>query len=125
MRTEFTKKTMREAYERSEGLCEGVLKDGTRCCANLKHKPHHFDHVIPDAIGGDNSLQNCACLCVECHKEKTAKIDIPIIAKSKRVADKYNGIPSRSPKIKSRGFARRPPQRTASRPIVRASEMGN
>lgn len=121
MRTEFTKKTMREAYERSEGLCEGILKDGTRCNANLKHKPHHFDHVIPDAIGGDNSLQNCACLCVECHKDKTAKIDIPMIAKAKRVSDKHRGI-----KIRSKGFHKSPPQRTASRPIRRHCEqIGN
>lgn len=92
MRTEFTKPVRREAYERSEGLCEGIQASGERCCANLKHKRYHFDHVIPDAIGGDNSLQNCAVLCVDCHGEKTTKIDIPVIAKSKRNYDKYRGI---------------------------------
>jgi 5-methylcytosine-specific restriction protein A len=98
-RTEFNTKTKREAYARSEGLCEGLLSTGERCNANLKHKPHHYDHIIPDAIGGDNSLQNCAVLCVPCHDDKTFKKDIPIIAKSKRISDKHRGIrkPSRFP----------------------------
>lgn len=92
MRTEFTKQTMREALKRATEQCEGLLASGERCNANLKHKPYHFDHVIPDAIGGDNSLQNCAVLCVPCHLDKTAKRDIPIIAKAKRIADKHAGL---------------------------------
>ena len=96
MRTEFSKRTKRDAYERAEGLCEGLLPNGDRCCANLKHKRYHFDHVIPDAIGGDTSLQNCAVLCVECHGDKTIKIDIPVIAKAKRNRDKFRGIKKRS-----------------------------
>ncbi|ANW00661.1 HNH endonuclease [Bradyrhizobium icense] len=76
MRLEFSKRTMREARERAEGLCEGLLSNGERCNANLAHKPCHFDHIIPAAIGGDNSLQNCAFLCVPCHLEKTTKRDI-------------------------------------------------
>lgn len=95
-RREFTKATKRDAYERSEGCCEGILTSGERCNANLAHKPCHYDHVIPDAIGGDNSLQNCAVLCLPCHLEKTTKRDIPIIAKSKRIADKHRGIRKRS-----------------------------
>jgi hypothetical protein len=99
MRHEFTKPTMREALERAEGLCEGVLSSGHRCNAGLTIGKYHFDHVIPDAIGGDNSLANCAVLCLPCHLEKTTKRDIPIIAKSKRISDKHRGIrkPSRFP----------------------------
>ena len=92
MRLEFTKQTMREALTRCNGLCEGLLSNGSRCNANLWQKLRHFDHIIPAAIGGDNSLQNCAVLCIPCHAEKTAKRDIPIIAKSKRIADRHNGI---------------------------------
>lgn len=120
MRTEFTKRTMREAWTRCGKRCEGLLSSGERCNADLEHKPKHFDHVIPDAIGGPNDLQNCQVLCVPCHKDKTAKIDVPVIAKTKRVADKYQGIPSRGPKLRSRGFPKAPPQRTATRPIRRA-----
>lgn len=95
MRREFTKQTMREAYERSEGLCEGILSSGERCCAEVTHKKH-FDHIIPDALGGDNSLTNCAVLCLPCHGSKTQKIDVPMIAKAKRVADKHLGIRKKS-----------------------------
>lgn len=94
-RTEFSKKTMGQAYERSEGLCEGLLASGERCCFPVDRKKH-FDHVIPDALGGDNSLTNCAVLCLPCHGKKTQKIDVPMIAKAKRVSDKHNGIRKRS-----------------------------
>ena len=124
-RTEFTKRTMRDAYERSEGLCEGLKSDGERCCTDLTHRKKHFDHVIPDAIGGDNTLANCQVLCVPCHDEKTRKRDMPVIAKAKRNWDKHNGIPSRGPKIRSRGFAKSAPQRTASRPVRKLSFLGN
>ena len=95
MRLEFSKQTMRDAYERSEGLCEGILPSGERCCAEVVHKKH-FDHIIPAALGGDNSLTNCAVLCLPCHGAKTQKIDVPMIAKAKRVADKHRGIRKRS-----------------------------
>lgn len=96
MRREFTKRTMREALNRSGGFCEGLLPSGERCNANLWQKPRHFDHIIPDAIGGPNDVANCAVLCVPCHDAKTRKIDVPIIAKSKRVRDKHLGIRKRS-----------------------------
>jgi 5-methylcytosine-specific restriction endonuclease McrA len=108
MRAEFSKKTMREAYERSEGLCEGLRPSGERCCAPVDHKKH-FDHVVPDALGGDTSLINCAVLCVPCHKAKTSKIDVPMIAKAKRNYDKHRGIkkPSRFPGSRDSKFKKR------------------
>jgi len=92
MRLEFTKQTMREALKRADGLCEGLIASGDRCNGALTIGKYHFDHVIPAAIGGDNSLTNCAVLCLPCHLEKTTKRDIPIIAKSKRVSDLHLGI---------------------------------
>ena len=116
MRAEFTKQTKREAWARCEKRCEGLLPSGERCNVNLEHKPHHFDHVIPDAIGGKNDLQNCSVLCVPCHDDKTRKRDMRVIAKAKRVSDKHNGIRS-APKLRGPGFRKSEPQRTATRPI--------
>jgi 5-methylcytosine-specific restriction enzyme A len=92
MRAEFSKATRREAMTRSQGLCEGILPNGDKCSANLWQKMRHFDHIIPCEIGGGNELSNCQVLCVPCHGAKTQKIDIPMIAKAKRVYDKHNGI---------------------------------
>lgn len=46
------------------------------------------DHVIPHAFDGKEGKP----ICKACHKAKTATQDIPAIAKSKRVSDKYFGI---------------------------------
>jgi 5-methylcytosine-specific restriction protein A len=108
VRQEFTTKTRREALERCKGHCEG-------CGATLWQKARIFDHIIPCAFGGTNIWRTAKVLCTTCDDAKTDKIDIPTIAKAKRISDKHNGV-----KIKSRGFAKRPPQRTASRPIRRA-----
>lgn len=122
MRTEFSKQTKRSALERSEDRCEGIQPSGERCGFPVDHKKH-FDHVIPDALGGTNELSNCAVLCIACHGEKTRKIDIPLIAKAKRISDKHSGIRAARAKIQSPGFQRRPPQRSASREVRRKSEM--
>lgn len=46
------------------------------------------DHVIPHYFGGSEGMP----ICKSCHREKTAKEDVPAIAKSKRVSDKHFGI---------------------------------
>jgi hypothetical protein len=48
------------------------------------------DHdPIPAALGGSNHPSNLVPRLKAVHREKTAKIDIPMIAKVKRIADKY------------------------------------
>lgn len=85
-RREFTTKTKQDAYKRAEGKCQkcGILFDS-------KNKPE-YDHIIMDALSGDNSLANCQVLCKKCHSEKTGKKDIPANAKAKRLADERIGI---------------------------------
>ena len=47
----------------------------------------HFDHYpVPHAHGGSDHPSNLTPLPVIDHRTKTAKIDIPMIAKTKRVA---------------------------------------
>jgi len=99
-RAEFTKATKREALKRAGGICEAVgawygLADGERCHIPLNHGVD-FDHIILDANSKDNSLENCAAVCIPCHRYKTAKHDTPLAAKTRRQQDKANGIKKRS-----------------------------
>ena len=91
-RTEFTKATQRSAWGRSDGRCEYVDEDGSRCPIMLGDGNVHYDHDIPDRIGGDNSLDNCRALCLPHHKMKTRDVDIPRIVKTRRQEDKARGI---------------------------------
>ena len=95
-RAEFSKPVKREALKRSGGLCEAVgpmygLQDGQRCNAPLAYGVE-FDHVVLEANSRDNSLENCAAVCVRCHKHKTAKHDTPMAAKTVRMQDRHSGV---------------------------------
>ena len=77
-RLEFTRKTMRQAFERAGGRCEhcGIeLRDGMR---------REYDHRVTDYMEGGNSLDNCQLLCQNCHSAKTGD-DRKDIAKTERV----------------------------------------
>lgn len=86
MRREFSKQIKRDAFARSHGFCEAG------CGAKLFPGKFHYDHDIPDGLGGDPTLENCKVLCHECHGVKTRKRDVPAIAKAKRVRDLHIGI---------------------------------
>lgn len=103
MRTEFPSKVRVEAFRRCGGLCE-------KCTAKLSVGKFHYDHIIPDAFGGEPILSNCQVLCVNCHGEKTAKVDVPAYAKSNRVRSKHLTRSDERPKakIRSAGFHRPP-----------------
>lgn len=86
MRREFSKQVKREALRRANGKCENEK------CGALFGVKFHFDHDIADGLGGEPTLENCKVLCRTCHKEKTTKHDVPLIAKTKRIQDRHNGI---------------------------------
>lgn len=99
-RAEFSKETKRQALKRSTKLCEATgvwygLEPGQRCNMPLS-RGVEFDHIILEANSHDNSLENCAAVCIPCHKIKTAKHDTPTAAKTVRQRDKHLGI--RGPK---------------------------
>jgi 5-methylcytosine-specific restriction protein A len=121
MRREFSKQVRRDAFARASGRCEGKPNNGWRCPVKLTIGKYHYDHDIPDGLGGEPTLENCVVLCIACHNDKTAKRDVPMIAKAKRIADRHIGIKSSRHKIASRGFRKAPSQKTASRPIERRS----
>lgn len=91
-RREFTKQTKRDALARSCGYCEAIgpmygLQMECRCNASLAYGVE-FDHIILDVNSKDNSLENCAAVCIKCHKHKTRTHDIPKAAKTQRQRDK-------------------------------------
>ena len=89
MRREFSSKTKREEYEAAGGSCRV-------CGLPIKPGQEDYDHINPDALGGRNDAANCALVHRDCHREKTAKQDIPRIAKSRRIRNREAGIRRKS-----------------------------
>jgi hypothetical protein len=94
-RLEFTAATKRDAFARSDGICEchriPWLNRPNGCGVALVAGAIFYEHLVQDAIRQDNSLSNCAVLSRTCWKEKTARIDLPTIAKSNRTRAKHIG----------------------------------
>lgn len=84
-RREFSAKVKVAAFERCGGLCE-------QCSRKLYTADINYDHEIPDQLGGEPALENCRVLCRACHGTKTAKRDVPTIAKAKRRERAHAGI---------------------------------
>lgn len=98
MRRNFPDKIKIAAFERANGHCE-------QCLSKIISGPQ-YDHIIPDGLGGDPILDNCQVLCSKCHRLKTAKADVPRIAKAKRTERKrLNAWPKRP--LRGRGFEKR------------------
>lgn len=76
-RSEFPGKVKAAAALRANGRCE-------LCTARLASGGYHYDHIVPDGLGGPPTLENCQVLCKACHGAKTAKKDVPAVAKMKR-----------------------------------------
>lgn len=91
-RREFPAKVRLAAFQRAGECCES-------CGVRLQAGRIHYDHVIPDALGGEPTLENCECLCAACHGRKTAGQDVPRIAKAKRQQASHIGAkpPSKTP----------------------------
>jgi 5-methylcytosine-specific restriction enzyme A len=90
-RREFSAKVKVAAFERSGGYCE-------KCTARLVPGRYAYDHVLPDALGGEPTLANCEVLCDACHGAKTHRDDVPRIAKMKRQRARHIGAEARSPR---------------------------
>lgn len=97
-RSEFSRKVMKAAWERCSGRCE-------KCTAKLFPRKYAYDHIQPDQMGGEPTLDNCQVLCTNCHSEKTFKVDIPTIRKSDRQRDKHIGAMRPKQKIPSKPFS--------------------
>lgn len=83
-REEFPSKVRIAAFDRAKGRCEV-------CSAHLFVGKYQYDHIIPTAVGGPPTLENCRVACTSCHGTKTAKVDVPAIAKTARTKAKHIG----------------------------------
>jgi 5-methylcytosine-specific restriction protein A len=82
-RRNFSRKTLAEGFLRAGGKCQ-------LCQAKLKTGEGIGDHILPDALGGDPTLENLQIICSVCHKAKTRN-DVRQIRKANRQRDKYTG----------------------------------
>lgn len=82
-RREFSRKIRAAAILRAGGRCEA-------CMAKLKVREGEVDHILPDALGGEPTLENAQVLCSVCHKAKTAD-DVRRVRKADRQRDKHTG----------------------------------
>lgn len=97
-RLEFSRKTRRAVHDRANGYCE-------ECKAVLKISEGEYDHILPDALGGEPTQANCQLICKVCHRAKTTN-DVRRIRKADRQRDNHIGTMRPKRKIKSRGFSR-------------------
>ena len=96
-RSEFDKKTRELAWDRANGHCE-------ICTAPFAGRRPDYHHLIPAALGGDNSLSNCRVICSSCHREVTQREDMPRIVKAKRIYEEAANLRAPKRKIASRPF---------------------
>lgn len=83
-RREFSRSTKLAAWERSGGICDG--------CRQKIIGVAEYDHLVADALDGEPTLANCQVLCSKCHRRKTSSVDVPAIAKGKRMEAKRSGL---------------------------------
>lgn len=99
-------------FERHGGICH---LSGRRITAS---DLWDVDHVVALVNGGKHCESNLAPALRDKHREKT-KADVALKSKNYQVRAKHLGLKTAGQKIASRGFDKRPAQRTASRPIER------
>jgi hypothetical protein len=106
-RREFPKPVMAEIVRRALHPKRGIVCEG--CGLALGKKPYNIDHTIPDAMfldkarkltAADGKLLGKAC----CHDPKTHGVDLPAIAKVKRVEAKNFGVTKPAGKLQGQPF---------------------
>lgn len=67
-------------------------------------KKWEIDHINPDGLTGEPTLENAKLLCGLCHGEKT-KCDVKNIAQAKRREARHLGV-RKKPTLVGRGFTK-------------------
>lgn len=112
MRKRWSAKARLRIFLAHEGrchVCRGRISVG---------EAWELDHVVALALGGDDEEHNLAPAHKKgCHASKTAKEDVPAIARAKRRQIQHLGASAPKRPIRSAGFQKAPPQNRASRPL--------
>jgi hypothetical protein len=116
-RREFPQKVRKAAFIR---CCKGGSVPGIPQCETcdgvLGPGDIFYEHMDPDGLGGEPTLENCKVHCKTCKKAKD-KIDNPRMAKADRVLKATYGLKPSRQKIANRGFAKSEGQKRASSPV--------
>jgi 5-methylcytosine-specific restriction protein A len=84
-RQEFSKATKEAAWARAAGHCE-------YCSQPFGQRRPTYQHHLPCGLGGNNSLENCRCICPPCDRLVTSTEDLPRIVKAKALEEKRAGL---------------------------------
>jgi hypothetical protein len=117
-RREFSQSVRKAAFIR---CCKNGTRPGIPQCENcgndLVAGNIEYEHLDPDGLGGEPTLENCGVWCrVPCSSAKTHRHDNPRMAKADAVLKLTYGLKPSKKKIQSRGFTKASPQRRASTP---------
>ena len=124
-RTEFPQSVRKKVFARACLRCavEGVENILGRpqcenCGKEVRSGGFIYEHVDPDGLGGEPTLENCKLHCKPCADVKTHTEDNPRMRKADAVLKSaYDLQPARRQQIQSRGFAPTERQRRASSPV--------
>jgi hypothetical protein len=106
-RSEFPLSVRKQAWARANGICECGCE---RAFGDHPKERPHYDHELPDFLGGCNDLENCKVIRVDCHQAKTAGSDISKIVKVRREDKRRSNLTAPKKKIpgsKGSGFRRK------------------
>lgn len=116
-RREFPQKVRKLAFARccKNGTTPGVPQC-EKCGIILKPGNIEYEHLVPDGLGGEPTLDNCGVWCrAACSSKKTHTEDNPRMQKADRVLKKNYGLQAKKTPIKSAGFQPTRPQHSARR----------
>ena len=79
-------------------LCGGLIQPG---------QEWDVSHDIPLELGGEDGGDNLKPAHRKCHRDHTAKVDAPTIAKVKRIEARHIGATKPQGRLKSAGFVKK------------------
>lgn len=105
-----------------------VKQNGKCACGcgqvmNLDRDEIDCDHKVPLRDDGENRESNLQLMFRKHHRAKTKVENIARGEERRHKAKAFTAIRARKQKIAGPGFAKAPPQRSATRPIIRRGEQ--